>query len=140
MAAARVMHSSDDPVRYPECGVRADALRRHAGTRAQPEPECRRVLQRTSHRRAKRDDITAAPSSLRDRLHGRLGQVVGLVERQLRIQHRIAGRRDAGGVGQGREADATRPQRIEQLPVEHEPGGRRLECDRERGRPGPNVP
>jgi len=84
--------------------------------------------------------MPASPLGPRDRLNGRLGHGVRLVEGQLRVERRIAGGRDPGGVGHGREADAARPKRREQLPVEHEPGRRRFECDRERSRPGPNVP
>ncbi len=65
---------------------------------------------------------------------------VRLVERQARIERGVAGRRQAGGVGQRREADAASRQTIEQLPVEDESGRRRLERDRQRGDPRPDVP
>jgi hypothetical protein len=98
------------------------------------------VLERTRDRRADRDDPVAAFSRrvhCRDR---RCRQVVRLVERKARIERGIAGRRQAGGMRQRREADAARGELVEQAPVEDEAGRGRLERDRLRRDRGPHVP
>ena len=58
---------------------------------------------------------------------------IGLVEGQPRVERRVAGRGDSGGVGEGGEADAARAPGGERAPVEREAGGRRLEGDRAAG-------
>ena len=98
------------------------------------------VLEGARHRRADRDDAIAACARGLHRGDRRRRQVVRLVERQLRVERGIAGRRQAGGMGQRREADAARAEAGEQLPVEDEAGRRRFERDRLRSDRGPDVP
>ena len=100
----------------------------------------RGVLERAHDGRADRDDPSAARSRARDRASGRRRNVVRLVERQPRVELDIAGRGDAGGVRDRREADAARAQRREHPPVEREARRRRLERDRRAGDRRPHVP
>ena len=56
------------------------------------------------------------------------------------VERRVAGRGEAGGMGERREADAALAQRVEQPPVEDEAGRGRLERDRRPGDSRPHVP
>ena len=77
---------------------------------------------------------------LGDRRRGAGGNAVRLVERQLLVEHGIAGRRDAGGMGERGEADAALPPGVQRAPVERKAGRRRLERHRVGGDRRPHVP
>ena len=140
VARCRLVRAADDRVDNAQAGRRTDPVVGDARTGGEPARPHRGVLERARDRRAERDDATAAPLRCSDRGDGRRRHAVGLVERQACIELGVAGRRQSGGVGQRREADAACCQAVEQVPVEHESGRRRLERSGYRSDPRPDVP
>src|SRR5690606_28763209 len=99
--------------------------------RAEAAARGHRALEGADDGGADGDDPAAAGLGGRDRGDRRLRDRVALGEREEAIHRRIAGRREAGGVGEAGEADARAPEAAEGPPVERSAGGGHL------GRPGP---
>ena len=122
---ARENHVDDTQTR---CG--ADALIGHPASRTNVVTGADGVFERADHGRADGDDSPAARSRPIDRNRRRKRNAVRLIERQTRIERSIARRRDARGMSDRCELDATLPQRSQESPLEHEAGGRGLVRDR----------
>ena len=140
VARAGLVRAADERVDDREPRLSAEAIGRQSGAGSDAAGPRGGVLERAHDRRSERDDAIAAAPGRPDRGDRRRGQEIGLGQRQSRVEGGVAGRRQAGGVGQRREADAALLESIEQPPVEHESGRRRLERDRLRRDAGPHVP
>ena len=120
---------------------RADAAGGDAVAGVNAPVRIRRRFERAHDGRADRDDAPAARARARRRRSpSPRGMRIGLVEGQPRVERRVAGRGDAGGVGERGEADAARAPAPQRAPVEREAGRRRLEGDRAGGDARPDVP
>jgi len=82
----------------------------------------------------------AAAACHPDRINSRRRDRVRLVEREEIVEIRVAGRGNAGGMGQRRKNDATGAHRDNAPPVDRKTGGRRLEGDGRAGDWRPYVP
>ena len=108
VAGAGLVRARDDRIDDAEQAGGADAVRSPALRRRGTIPSRRAAC--SSARTTVVPTAMIRPPRARARLRSpsrsTLGNAVRLVERQQRIQLRIAGRRDAGGVGDGREHHA----------------------------------
>ena len=77
---------------------------------------------------------------LGDRRRGSCRDAIGLVERQFQVEHGIAGRGDARGMGERGKADAALPPCLQRAPVERKAGRRRFERHRVGGDRRPHIP
>jgi hypothetical protein len=140
VARSRLVRAADDRIDRREARRGAEPVVGDARAGFEPARLRRRVLERARDGGADRDDPAAALLCRANRGDGAGRNAVGLVERQARIECGVAGRRQTGGVGQRRKADASLLEPIEQSPVEDESGRRRLVRDRQCGDPRPDVP
>jgi len=140
VARRRLVHAGQNRVHDMQRRRRRDASGREAGAGTDRSAIRARVLQRTDDGRSHRDDAAVPGAGMIDRERRGDGDVVGLVERQVRVERGVPGGRDAGRVGDRRELDAAGAHRRERVPVEREAGRRRLERDRRTRDRRPYVP
>ncbi len=122
MAFTRFMHTGEDGIGRPQSRLAPDAPAGDTVSSLDATMTVSRRLKRSHNRCADGDD--ALPVRMRPRERGRrsLWDAIRLIERQLSIECWIAGRGDAGGMGQRGKADPALPPRFKDVPVEGEPG------------------
>ena len=140
VAFAGLVHAGEDRIHDAKRrrAVYPSARNSIASTRAAVGP--RRRLERADDRRSDGDNPPAVRLRSRDCRRGPLRDAKRLVEGELRVQRRISGRGEAGGVGQRSKSDAAPPPDRQRAPMKRKAGRGRFECDRVGRNSGPDVP
>jgi len=106
MAASRIVKPRHDRVDDTQLGIGRDPLRGDTFSGCNPSVDPCRVLECPHDRRANRHDPPASMLRLSNERCSRSRNGIGLVEGKPRVQLRIAGRRDASRVSDGRKLPA----------------------------------
>ena len=116
----------------PQCGDRAAGVDAAIGGG--------RVFERADHGRPDGNDAPVPSPRGIDRISGPRGDLIRLGKREHRIEPRVAGGGNPGGVRQRRECRSARAQGIDEAPIEEKPRGRSFEGDRAAGNRCPGIP